>query len=155
MSVTPENWSELSEEEREEFAKKQKQKLDSAITETLAEEDEAAQEAFAALEETEETETHTVSLTGGQEVEVLDTMPGELERKAANARDDDIDSGVQSMIDVMTYLIQSDGFDNPAVWEMYYEKYGSSKLLENVLSVTEPYYQRQKKLQNKRNSVGN
>lgn len=156
-SLSPDEWAEMSEAEREAYRKEQKERLEGAIHEDAAEleaEEQDALEAIAAGAE-DATETHTVELTGGEEVEVIDTLPGRLEEKAAKARSDNVDAGVESTIDVMTHLIQTEGFDSPEVWRLTYQQFGMGALMENALKVTEPYYQRQKHLQNERETVGN
>ena len=115
--------------------------------------------ALAALEEASETqETHTVTLTGDVEVEVIDTVPGNLEREAARVqhkrKHGDVDDAITAMINVMTHLIQTDGYDSKAVWEQYDNQHGSANLMQCAMAVTEPYYEKQKEIEDQRQFRG-
>lgn len=120
---------------------------------------ESEENALAALRDASDTgETHTVTLTGGIEVEVVDSLPGPVERKAAKVerkrQTGDIDEAIDSMIDVMTNLIKTDGFDSKEVWREYFEEYGSTNLLKCAMAASEPYYQTQKEMEDQRQFRG-
>ena len=156
-SLTPEDWESMTESEREAFKQEQKSRLDSAIEDDVRQLEKQEQDALKALTEGVESgsDTHTVELTGGQEVEVIDSLPGELEKKAANAQNEGADAGIESMVEVMCHLIQTEGYDSPEVWQLFYEKYGSTKLMENAIAVTDPWYETNQELAKKREAVGN
>jgi hypothetical protein len=144
--------SELNEEELEQ----RRQNLKDAVeeeTQSLEESEENALDALAEATEDKQ-ETHTVELTGGIEVEVKDELPGTLEKKAATIRSDDVDAAVDTMIEVMTALIQDDDYASRPVWEQYHAEFGTTNLMECAMAVTEPYYERQEELQDQRQFRG-
>lgn len=140
--------SELSEEELEE----RRQQLKDSVEEEVAALEEAEASALDALADATDDaeETYEVELTGGITVEVKDAIPGDLEKQAANINEDDVTAGVESMIDVMCEVIQTDGYDSEAVWREYLSRYGSTNLMECAMAVTEPYWERQEELQDQR-----
>jgi len=144
--------TELTEEEREE----RRQRLRDAVEEEAASLEESEQAALEALSDATEdnAETYTVELTGGVEVEVIDELPGSLEKRAAAIQNDDVTAGVDAMVDVMAHLIQTDGYDSVEVWRLYHEGYGMTNLMENAMAVTEPYWERQQELQDARQFRG-
>lgn len=148
-SVDP---NELSEEELEE----RRQRLKDAVeeeAEQLEESEENALEALSiAAEENED--VHEVELTGGIEVEVKDSLPGRLEKKAASIQEDDVEAAVGSIAEVMAELIETEGYNSKLVWIEYHDEYGMSNLMECAMTVTDPYYSRQEELQDQRSFRG-
>lgn len=144
--------TELTEEELEERRQSLRETVEDEAA-SLAASEQAALEALSEATE-DETETHTVELTGGKEVEVVDSMPGRLEKKAANIQNDDVTAGVDAMAEVLAHLIQTDGYDSVEVWRLYHQQYGMANLMENAMAVTQPYYDRQEALQDQRQFRG-
>jgi hypothetical protein len=123
----------------------------------LRESEQNALEALKSASDSER-ETHTVELTGGIEVEVVDSLPGDIERDVAKiekkVKEGDIDAAVDAMIRVMTHVIQTDGFDSREVWREYFEEYGQNNLLKCAMAATGPYYEIQRELENQRQFRG-
>lgn len=120
---------------------------------------ESEENALAALREASDTEeTYTVTLTGGIEVEVVDSLPGQVERQAAKVErkraTGDVDEATDAMINVMTHLIQTEGFDSRDVWREYFEEYGTTNLLKCAMAASEPYYEAQKEIEDQRQFRG-
>lgn len=130
--------------------------LKEKVEQKQAELAESEENALATLREASDTakQTHTVELTGNIEVDVIDTVPGHIERDAAKVQNKvktgDIDEAVDAMINVMTHVIQTDGFDSREVWREYFEEYGSTNLLKCAMAATQPYYETQQELEDMR-----
>ena len=139
------DYLQMTEGEQEAFRERQQERLDAAIREAERELNQQEQEALEILAEAEvhDRGTQTVELTGGQPVEVIDSLPGRLEEKASQLDDtSEMDDATQTMIDILTHLIQTNGFDSREVWQVFVEEYGLAALQENAMRVTEPYYER-------------
>jgi len=117
---------------------------------------ESEENALEALKQAEDSrdDLHTVTLTGGIEVTVTDTIPGNIEKKAQLAEEKyqrgELDDAIDSVVEVMCYVIQTDGFDSRDVWRQYYQEYGSTNLIKCMIKATDPYFEQQQELEQQR-----
>lgn len=149
MAVDP---AELSEDELEARRERLKESVESEARELEASEESALDALADAAEDADE--THTVELTGDIEVKVKDSLPGRLEKQAAGIQNDDVTSGIDAMIAVMSEVIQTGGYDSEAVWREYLDRYGTTNLMECAMAATDPYWERQKALEDQRQFRG-
>lgn len=139
-----------------------KRRLDAALEAEQAEMDEAESDALAALRGGAEQsrQTHTVDLADGLDgvdpltVEVIDSIPGRLEQAAASIGGDGSPDSFETVCEIIAHVIQTDGFDNPAVWRSLFDEQGSTVLMTYANNALRPYYERQEQLENARKFRG-
>ena len=173
-TLTPENWDEWTEEQREQYLEAKDEELEADAEQSKAEMARSEREALAFLKSTTEREgpqhTTTVDLAeelgrpGEAPVTVRTKLTGELESKFDVISDEQskdvprIGNVKDALIDAICMLIVDDtepdadryDFSSRAVWEAYYYDEGSEGLMEVFSAVADPALERYEQLGNSR-----
>lgn len=138
---TPEEWGQMTKEEREEFAEAKKAELDAAIEAESGLSD-SEQNALDKLRLGAEKDTEYVELTSGVEVEVRTTMSASVENTVdrINRERDSLDVATlrEMLVEVVAYMILEESYGSEAVWRMYAEEYGVMALGREFARVMSP-----------------
>lgn len=156
--ITPRLVELLSDEQVEAFNEAQKERMEVDIQERNRELSQEQQERLAIIESAtqpdDEPLIETVSF-GDHDLTVRTRISGAIERKLARLAEyeqqeltgvDDHDAIVELAIDVISELIQDEGWRDRDVWRAYYNRHGSEGLLDVTELVAEPARQRREQV---------
>ena len=155
-TLTPENWDEWTEEQREQYLEAKDAELEEEASENrteLAARELQTLDALRSTTDRDEELTETVSL-GDAEVTVTTKLSGRVEQvfnRVNQARGDEL---VEALIDGITLLIVDDDeggkydFTSRAVWEAYYYDEGTEGLADVFEVVSDPALTRRENLGN-------
>lgn len=137
---TPENRSEWTDQQLSEWGAAQEEKLEQEGRENRIELSEDQQEALDALADPEREDTAEVELAD-ETLTVKTYMEGRVERKWQRVQNhqDDPEAVVDTIAEVMAWMVETDGYDDRDLWLAYREKYGMQRLMLAFTRVLEPY----------------
>lgn len=143
---TPENWDDWSDDQLEEYRERAERELESEARENIRELSADAREARDALladvESRKDTQEVTLSHDGVEDEIVLSvstTLSGMTERRVERIQGSDtVEDVLPVIVRVFEDVVETDGYDNPAVWEHIYNEAGGIILLDYLEAVLEP-----------------
>lgn len=147
---TPENRDEWTDEQIEEWNRRNEKRLEAGLDEQLRELSDEQREKLELLESaTREGEpgefVETVEL-GDAEIDVTTKPGGEAELKAEELRQyedtDRIAPAKDALIDLIMIVVVDDDYGKRLLWEQYYRKNGADDLMTAVETLTEPWLDR-------------
>lgn len=135
----PDDWDEMDREEREAWAEEREQELHEAA-DSEARLSESEQDALAALGEAVESDTETVELRDGVEVQVKTHISADIEDNLEhiNRNRRDLQEVRGALCETMAWVVEDEDYGSEAVWRLYAEKYGVARLSEMFYRVMEP-----------------
>jgi hypothetical protein len=137
-SVTPDEWANMDESEREAYFEKKSEELASAADEgaKLSEDEQAA---LRTLEEAHEGETAMVHLRRGLEVEVKTYLSGRMEDRLQHIDENrrDFETVRSELVKSLAWLTVSDTYSEE-LWRTYADEYGVLALSELFFDCIEP-----------------
>lgn len=137
---TPENRSDWTEEQLDRWQEAKRQQLQQEAQENRVDLDEDQEAALEALSDPEREDTAEVDI-GQTTLQVKTYLSGEMERKwqRVQSHQDDPDRVVDTIAELLEWLVVDEDYADEEVWLAYRERYGTAELMLAFTTVLEPY----------------